>query len=195
MHLMRTLSSISLLSLVACGGGSTAPNSGSSSCTASLSATVNGVAWCSPAGAGHIPAFDREHRRNRRGTHEQHRLRLWRHRAGHLFARIWQQQRRIRDLHEEWPGLGEWLVGRNGLRHAHDPHGESRRRHVHVRRRALERRRDGDDSRHERNVQHHILGAGPRLHDSHEKPASIICLVHWPPRAGNPRLVGFDADH
>ena len=52
MQLMRALSSISLLSLVACGGGSTAPNSGSNSCTASLSATVNGVAWCSPAGAG-----------------------------------------------------------------------------------------------------------------------------------------------
>jgi hypothetical protein len=52
MHPMRTLSSMCLLSLVACGGSSTAPNSGSNSCTASLSATVNGVVWCSPAGAG-----------------------------------------------------------------------------------------------------------------------------------------------
>ena len=52
MHLMRTLSSISLLSLVACGGGSTAPNSGSSSCTASLTrrSTVSRGAF--PAGAG-----------------------------------------------------------------------------------------------------------------------------------------------
>lgn len=52
MHTTRVLSSAALLSLIACGGSSTAPGSGSNSCAAPLSATVNGVAWCSPLPQG-----------------------------------------------------------------------------------------------------------------------------------------------
>lgn len=50
----RLLCSISLLSLVACGGDSTGPNPGSNNCAGGLSATVNGAAWCSPAPAATV---------------------------------------------------------------------------------------------------------------------------------------------
>lgn len=53
MHTTRILPSIALLSLIACGGSSTAPNSSSNGCTAAtMSATVNGSAWCSPLAQG-----------------------------------------------------------------------------------------------------------------------------------------------
>ncbi len=50
MHAVRALSSMVLLSALGCGGSSTGPdsNTGSNSCSTPLSATVNGVAWCSP---------------------------------------------------------------------------------------------------------------------------------------------------
>jgi len=48
MRVERAVLSAALLSVISCGGSSTGPDSGSNSCATPLSATVNGVAWCSP---------------------------------------------------------------------------------------------------------------------------------------------------
>lgn len=51
MFASKRLSSILLLAVLACAGSSTGPasNSGNSSCSTPLSATVNGAPWCSPS--------------------------------------------------------------------------------------------------------------------------------------------------
>ena len=49
MRVLRAVLSAALLSGASCGGSSTDPNSSvSNSCSAGISATVNGAAWCSP---------------------------------------------------------------------------------------------------------------------------------------------------